>query len=96
MALNYLNKGDYRSAIKLYKKLIIKNPSNFILYVNLAEIYFITFINIDESFSLLQKSISIKSNYFKTYNLMGVCLRNKGKIKESISYTLKIDIFKTK
>ena len=94
MALNYLNKGDYNSAINEYKKLIIRNSRNYIFYVNLAEIYISLSINVDESLALLQKSISINPNYFKALNLMDVCLRNKGKIKESLSYFKKSILIK--
>ena len=62
LALNYLNKGDYNSAINEYKKLIIRNSGDYIFYVNLAEIYISLSINNDESLALLQKSISIKPN----------------------------------
>ena len=82
-AQHFYNKGEYKSAIPYYQKLLDANPSNQLFYQKLLQSYIKT-NEFDDAEKLVNKMI-ISFDYLATYNVdLGYVYKKQGKSDKSL------------
>ncbi len=78
----YRNNGRGKEAIEMYKKAIIKNPNNSIIYTKLGEGYLFQ-EEYKKSEEALKKAIQENASNEEAHIILGNCYKNPGRFKEA-------------
>ena len=92
-AVNFHKKNNFKQAEKIYKKLLVENPNNYLVLGNLALLE-IQLKRYSSAIDYLKKAIKVNANYEQGYCNLGKVYYLLSDIKKSIKYykkTIKIN-----